>query len=236
VDLIRDVYSEAWSLYKTHWRHLLTLAFVVYLAVAVIGTLLVAVLTWLGALIAALIALIALFWLQAALVKAVEDVRDGRADMSLSETFEAARAHLAAVFVAGFIAVVGVGVGLFLLIIPGLVVMTFCAVIVPAIVIEGRSAGESLGRSFDLTRPRFWAVLGVVVPLLLVWFGLPIVLDRLLSPIVDWLQSFVSQIVAGALTAPLFALVLTLLYFRLSAHAEQVAQPPADEPPLATPA
>jgi hypothetical protein len=153
VDLIRDVYSEAWSLYKTHWRHLLTLAFVVYLAVAVIGTLLVAVLTWLGALIAALIALIALFWLQAALVKAVEDVRDGRADMSLSETFEAARAHLAAVFVAGFIAVVGVGVGLFLLIIPGLVVMTFCAVIVPAIVIEGRSAGESLGRSFDLTRP-----------------------------------------------------------------------------------
>jgi hypothetical protein len=104
VDLIRDVYSEAWSLYKTHWRHLLTLAFVVYLAVAVIGTLLVAVLTWLGALIAALIALIALFWLQAALVKAVEDVRDGRADMSLSETFEAARAHLAAVFVAGFIA------------------------------------------------------------------------------------------------------------------------------------
>jgi hypothetical protein len=65
--------------YKTHWRHLLKLAFIVYLTVAVIGTLLVAVLTWLGALIALLISLIALFWLRAALVKAVEDVRDGRA-------------------------------------------------------------------------------------------------------------------------------------------------------------
>jgi hypothetical protein len=243
LDLIRDVYSEAWALYRTHWRHLLTLAFVVYVAVAVIGTLLVAVLTWLGVLIAALISLIALFWLQAALVKAVEDVRDGRADLSLSETFEAGRAHLAAVVVAGFIAVIGVGIGLFLLIVPGLVLMAFWAVIVPAIVIEGRTAGESFGRSFELTRARFWEALGVVVPLVLVLFGLPIVLDRLLSPVADWLQSFVSQIVSGTLTAPLFALVLTVLYFNLRAAERQVApptEPPAEAPfedsPPATPA
>jgi hypothetical protein len=236
LDLIRDVYSEAWALYKTHWRHLLTLAFVVYVAVAVIGTLLVAVLTWLGWLIAALISLIALFWLQAALVKAVEDVRDGRADLSLSQTFEAGRAHLAAVVAAGFIAVVGVGIGLFLLIVPGLVLTAFWAVIVPAIVIEGRSAGESFGRSFELTRARFWEVLGVVVPLVLVLFGLPIVLDRVLSPVADWLQSFVSQIVSGTLTAPLFALVLTVLYFRLrAAHEHVAAAASAEEPPAETP-
>src|SRR5204863_234174 len=83
-----------------HWRHLLSISFVVYLAVALIGVLLVAVLTWFGAILAVLVSLIALFWLQATLVKAVEDIRDGRADLSVSDTFEAARAHLAAVLAA----------------------------------------------------------------------------------------------------------------------------------------
>src|SRR5881397_734189 len=82
------VIGEAWNLYKAHWRHLLSISIVVYLAVAIIGVLLVALLTWLGAILAALISLVAIFWLQAALVKAVEDIRDGRADLSLQETFE----------------------------------------------------------------------------------------------------------------------------------------------------
>src|SRR5262245_50876786 len=93
------VISESWNAYKTHWRHLLPIAFVVYLAVAVLGALLVSVLTWVGAILAAFISLVALFWLEAALVKAVEDIRDGRADLSLSDTFEAARPHLGSVIV-----------------------------------------------------------------------------------------------------------------------------------------
>ena len=85
------VIGEAWNLYKAHWRHLLSISFVVYLAVALIGALLVALLTWVGAILALLVSLVALFWLQATLVKAVDDVRDGRADLSVSDTFEAAR-------------------------------------------------------------------------------------------------------------------------------------------------
>jgi hypothetical protein len=243
------VIGEAWSLYKTHWRHLLSISFVVYLAVALIGVLLVAILTWVGAILAALISLVALFWLQAALVKAVEDIRDGRADLSIGETFEAARTHLAAVLVAGLIAVIGIGLGFILLVIPGLLLFTCWAVIVPAIVIEGKSAGESFGRSFDLVRAYFWRVLGIVVLTLLIYFGFQIVLALVLSPLADWLRSFVSTIVSGTLTAPFFALVLTVLYFRLSAAHEQVAAPeaaspaagpaaeaPTDEPPPATPA
>ncbi len=102
------VIGEAWNLYKAHWRHLLSISFVVYLAVALVGVLLVAILTWVGAILAALISLVAIFWLQATLVKAVDDVRDGRADLSVSDTFEAARAHLAAVLVAGLIAGIGI--------------------------------------------------------------------------------------------------------------------------------
>ena len=233
------VIGEAWNLYKAHWRHLLSISFVVYLAVALIGVLLVAILTWVGAILAALVSLIALFWLQATLVKAVDDIRDGRADLSVSDTFEAARAHLAAVLVAGLIAGIGIAIGFVLLIIPGLVLLTFWCVIVPTIVIEGKSAGESFGRSFDLTRGHFWRVLGVIVLAVLIYFGFEIVLALILSPLADWLKNFFSTIVSGTLTAPFFALVLTVLYFRLRAAQEQVAPPleatAAEEPPAEAP-
>jgi len=236
------VIGEAWNLYKAHWRHLLSISFVVYLAVALIGVLLVAILTWVGAILAALISLVAIFWLQATLVKAVEDIRDGRVDLSVSDTFEAARAHLAAVLVAGLIATIAIGIGFILLIIPGLVLLTFWCLIVPSIVIEGKSAGESFGRSIDLVRGHFWRVLGIIILTVLIYFGFQIVLSLILSPLADWLKSFVSTIVSGTLTAPFFALVLTVLYFRLSAAAAAtpVEEPPAEaapeEPPSATPA
>jgi hypothetical protein len=229
------VIGESWNLYKAHWRHLLPIAFVVYLTVALLGALLAALLTWFGAIIAAFISLVALFWLQAALVKAVEDVRDGRVDLSLGETFEAARPHLAAVLVAGILAALGIVIGLVLLIIPGLILMTLWAVIIPAIVVEGRSAGESFGRSRELVRGHGWGVFGVIVLTILLLIGVSIVLSLILTPLADWLQGFVSQIVSGTLTAPFIAVVLTVLYFRLRA-AKEPAAAPAPEPPPATPA
>jgi hypothetical protein len=229
------VIGESWNLYKAHWRHLLPIAFVVYLTVAILGALLAALLTWFGAIIAAFISLVALFWLQAALVKAVEDVRDGRVDLSLGETFEAARPHLAAVLVAGILAALGIVIGLVLLIIPGLILMTLWAVIIPAIVVEGRSAGESFGRSRELVRGHGWGVFGVIVLTILLLIGVSIVLSLILTPLADWLQGFVSQIVSGTLTAPFIAVVLTVLYFRLRA-AKEPAAAPAAEPPPATPA
>jgi hypothetical protein len=224
------VIGEAWNVYKAHWRHLLTFSFAVYVAVAVIGALLAALLTWLGAIIAAFVSLVAVFWLQAALVKAVDDVRDGRADLSLGETFAAAREHLAAVVVAGILAAIGIIVGLVLLIVPGLVLMTWWAVIVPTIVLENRSAGESFTRSRELVRGYGWSVFGVILLVLLLLIGFQIVLALALSPLADWLQSFVSQIISGTLTSPFIAVVLTLLYFRLRAAKEPSAAPAPGTP------
>ena len=219
------VIGEAWNVYKTHWRHLLTISFAVYVAVAVIGALLAALLSWLGAILAAFVSLVAVFWLQSALDMAVDDVRDGRADLSLGETFAAAREHLGAVVVAGILAAIGIIVGLILLIVPGLVLMTWWAVIVPTIVLENRSAGESFTRSRELVRGYGWGVFGVIVLVILLLIGFQIVLKLILSPVADWLQSFVAQIVSGTLTAPFIAVVLTLLYFRLRAAKEPEAAP-----------
>jgi hypothetical protein len=231
------VIKEAWGLYKAHWQHLLTFSLVVYVAVALIGALLAATLTWVGVILAALVSLVALFWLQASLVKAVDDVRDGRADLSLGETFSAARAHLGAVVVAGILAAIGITVGLILLIVPGLILLTWWCLIVPTIVLENRSAGDSFSRSRELVRGHGWSVFGVIVLVVLLLIGFQIVLSILLSPLADWLQSFVSQIVSGTLTAPFIAIVLTLLYFRLRDAKETTAPPPpAAEPPPPDPA
>jgi len=235
------VIGEAWGIYKTHWRHLLTLSFVTYLIVAVIAALLAAVLTWVGVLIGLILTLVAAFWLQAALVKAVEDVRDGRADMSLQETFAAARPHLGSVIVAGILAGIAIAIGFLLLIAPGLFLLTIWAVIVPVIVLEGKSAGESFSRSRELVRGYGWGVLGVIVLTVLLLIGVEIVLGLILSPLADWLQGFLSNIVTGTLTAPVFAIVLTLLYFRLKAAKEPAQEhvaltpPPEPTPPDPTP-
>ena len=225
------VIGEAWGIYKTHWRHLLTISFVTYLVVSLLTAVLAAILTWFGALLGFFISLVAVFWLQAALVKAVEDVRDGRADLSLQKTFDAAKPHLGSVLVAGILAGLGIAIGLVLLIVPGLFLMTIWAVIVPVIVLEGKSAGESFGRSRELVRGHGWGVFGVIVLTILLLIGFEIVLSLILSPLADWLKGFVSTVVSGTITAAFIAVVLTLLYFRLKAAKEPAQEHVALTPP-----
>ena len=206
---------EAWELYKTHWRHLLPISLVVYVAIAVIGVLLTAVLSWFGALLAALISVVGLFWVQGALVTAVDDVRDGRSDLSLGETFDRVRPQLGPIVVAGLLAGLGVLLGLLLLIVPGLVLMTWWVLIIPVVALERTTAGAAFGRSRELVRGYGWNVFGAIVLTLLLLLAFEIVLSIVLSPLSGWLQSLVSNIVSGTVTAPFIALVWTLLYFRL---------------------
>jgi hypothetical protein len=224
------VIREAWELYKAHWRHLLPIALAVYVTTAIIGALLTALLTWLGALIAALISLVGLFWVQGALATAVEDIRDGRTDLSLGETFSRVRPQLGSIVVAGVLAGIGVFLGLLLLIVPGLVLMTWWVLIIPVIALERSSAGAAFGRSRELVRGYGWSVFGVIVLTILLLLIFEIVLGIALAPLADWLRSFVSSVVSGTLTAPFIALVWTLLYFRL----RQAKVVPAAEPPPAT--
>jgi hypothetical protein len=209
------VIREAWELYKAHWRHLLPIALAVYVTTAIIGALLTAALGWLGALIAALISLVGLFLVQGALATAVDDIRDGRADLSLGETFNRVRPRLASIVVAGVLAGIGIFLGLLLLIVPGLILMTWWVLIIPVIALERSPAGAAFSRSRELVRGNGWSVFGVIVLTVLLLLGFEMVLAIVLAPLADWLQSAVASVVSGTLTAPFIALVWTLLYLRL---------------------
>ena len=221
------VIREAWELYKAHWRHLVPIALVVYVAIAIIGLLLVLLLGWLGALIGAVISLVGVFWVQGALATAVEDIRDGRADLSLGETFARVRPQLGSIVVAGVLAGLGITVGLVLLIVPGLVLLTWWVLVIPVVTLERTGAGAAFGRSRELVRGYGWNVFGVIVLTLLLLLGFEIVLSLVLSPLEDWVGSFVSNVVSGSLTAPFIGLVWTLLYFRLRQAKPEPAAAPA---------
>jgi hypothetical protein len=203
------------------------IALVVYVAVALISLVLVLLLTWFGAILSFIISLIALFWVQGALVRAVEDIRDGRADMSLGETYERVRPQLPAIIVGGLLAGLGIALGLVLLIVPGLILLTWWIVIIPVIVLEERSAGEAFGRSRELVRGHAWSVFGVIVLTILLVIAFNIVLSLLLLPVSDWLRSFVSNIVVGTVVTPFVVVTWTTLYYRLRAAKEPPAEAPA---------
>ncbi len=108
-----------------------------------------------------------------------------------------------------------IGLGLLLLIIPGLVLLTWWAVIVPVIVLERVAAFDSFSRSRELVRGWDFKVFGVIVLEALLLIAVTLILGLVMAPLPDGLQAFVSNILSGSVTGPFSALISTLLYFRL---------------------
>ncbi len=178
----------------------------------------------LWALLTTVISLIGTFLVQGALTLAVDDVRDGRIDTSIGELYARARPFLGALIVAGVLAALGIGIGLVLLIAPGLYLLTRWAVIIPAIVLEGKSAGESFGRSNDLTAGHRWPVLWVALITILasaVIGNLLIVIFVAILP--DFLGVWLGSVIAHCVTTPFLALAWTVMFFELRRAAEPAA-------------
>jgi hypothetical protein len=212
---LAGVLTEAWQMYRAHARHLLAIAFVIYVATAVIAGLL-ALAGTAGALLGSIVNLFAAFLLQAALVKAVQDVRDGRVDLSISETVSAGTPYLWPVAAASILAGIAIWIGLILVIVPGLWLITIWAVIIPVIVIERSGALASFGRSRQIVRGHGWHVFGTLVLVYVIMIVASIVLGLIFVALPLVWRSGLSSIISGTLVAPFIALVVTLIYYRLT--------------------
>jgi hypothetical protein len=212
---LSGVLSEAWEMYRTYAKHLLAIAFAIYVVAAIIAAILSLAGTF-GALLGALVSIIAAFLLQATLVKAVQDVRDGRVDMSIGETLRAATPYIWAVAGASILAGIAIVIGFILIIVPGLYLMTIWAVIVPVIVIERSGVLAAFGRSRDLVRGRGWHVFATLVLVYVILLVVDIVLGLIFSALPHVLSTGLSQVISGTLISPFLALVVTLVYYRLS--------------------
>jgi hypothetical protein len=218
---VGGVLGEAWSLYTKFFTRFFAVALIVFLVVnlinAVFGSIIGtgAGLALLVALITTVVSIVGTFWLQGALVYAVDDVRDGRIDSSIGELFERVRPNLGTLIVAGILAGLGIAVGFVLLIVPGLILLTWWCLIVPVIVLEAKPVSEAFGRSRELVRGHGWTVFGVIIVSVIAIAIASGVIQSIFFFLGSFLRYWIGGAIASAIVDPFLAVALTLMYFKL---------------------
>jgi hypothetical protein len=228
--MVGDVLDEAFSLYKAHWKHLMGVALAFYLVASSITLLLTVLFGAYGAVVGGFVLFIGIFWLTGALVEAVADVRDGRADLSLGETFARVQARVLPLLGAAILAGIGIAIGLVLLLVPGLILLTWWCLIPAAVVLERRGVFESFGRSRDLVRGHGWPVFGVLILTYLLTSVVSALIRTAFRWLPDYLDHYIASVLVGTVVAPFSALAITVMYFKLrgpQVGAEAVLEPHA---------
>jgi hypothetical protein len=223
---LSGVLDEAWQMYRKFAVHFLAIAFVIYLIAAIIIAVLALAGGTVGIVVGVLVSVVAAFVLQATLVKAVQDVRDGRADLSIGETVRQAGPSLVNVAGASILAGIAITIGLALIIVPGLFLITIWAVIVPVIVIERSGVLSSFGRSRELVRGHGWHVFGTLVLVYIIMLVVENVLAAIFRVLPHVWGDGLSSIISGTLIAPFIAIVVTLVYYRLVGSSAPAAGDP----------
>jgi hypothetical protein len=234
-----DVVSETFSVYRENFGALFGSALAVFVVVGICEWLLAEIGGWVLGLVAAAIYLAGHALYVGFVVKLVEDTRDGRRDFAVGDLFSAASPFILPLIAFGLLFSIGVFVGAIFLIVPGLILLTFWSVGAPAIVVEDEGPIGAFGRSWNLVRGEAWSVFGVLVLVFLIVLGIGIVLAVIATPIGDGeVATGVASIISGALTAPIYALAVSILYFELGggdrtapAAAAQPGTPPPPPPP-----
>jgi len=218
---VGGILGKTWELYTRFFVRFFVVAVIVYLIVNLLNAILATVVGH-GAGIAALLGLVTVivtvvgtFWLQGALVYAVDDVRDGRIDSTIGDLFERVRPYLGTLIGAGLLAGLGIAVGFVFLIVPGLVLLTWWCLITPVIVLEGKHVGESFSRSRELVRGHGWTVFGVLVVAGLLVAIASEIIAAIFSFLGSFLQHWIGGAIASAVVGPFLAVALTLVYFTL---------------------
>lgn len=213
---VGGVIRRVWSIYVDQAPVLMPAAAAVFVATGIVAALLISGGTLGGVLLAAIIEIVASMLFTAMVVELVADVQDGRRDSTSRQLLKAGAPVLGQLIMVGFIAGIAIVIGLFALIVPGLILVTIWAVFVPVIVLERTPGLRSLGRSRELVRGNGWQVFGVLFVLFVLVGVLATVIDGAAASAGTGV-GIVVRVVVGVLTAPLGSLASAVLYFDLLA-------------------
>ena len=227
------VIRRVFEIYVDQAPVLMPAAAVVFVFTGIVSAVLVSAAPAL-AVLALLISLIATTLFTGMVVELVADVQDGRRDASVRQLVQAVTPVLGQLLLVAIVAGVGVAIGFVLLIVPGLILMTIWSVAAPVVVLERPPGLRALGRSRELVRGHGWQVFGVIFVLFVVVTIVATALEVAADSGGAGL-GIVVRVILGVLTAPLYALAGSVLYFELrGAQArEGAAAGPADAGPAA---
>jgi hypothetical protein len=211
---VGDVLHETWRLYRGFFLRSVVTTLIVF---GVLGILAVQgvgarnpLLLW----IAFLLPVAGTALVQGALLEAVEDERNHRARTSIGDQLLAARRRLGPLLGVSLLTGLGVGLGLLLLIVPGVILFT----------------RWSLSRSRELVRGHFWPVLrlllSVGVQTAVATIALRTAFFFLLGESHAKLALWFAGMLASAIATPYTAHALSVVYYRLTAA--DVPEEPSD--------
>jgi Membrane domain of glycerophosphoryl diester phosphodiesterase len=227
--VISAVLSDALSVYRRLIRRSIAVAGIVFAVVGLAQALADRHPTPATLLVSLVLGLVGGLLVQGALVEVVRDLHEGRAAGSAGGYYERTRGRLGTLLGATLLYGLGVGLGLVLLIVPGLILMSRWSLVVPLVMIERRGVRESLRRSSELVRGRT----GRVLLLMIVAALITGIASALITLVFLFLPAFAAAwlggLVAGALTVPYQAHVLTVLYYRLTDPERPVLPAPGEE-------
>jgi len=230
--------SRTFSIYRDQAGVLIPVAFWLFLAVSILEAL-SAGNVGLG-LFAVVVSLAVSTLYQGTVVGLVSDVQDGRRDHSVGEQMRSVAPVVLPLIGAGLLSGLGIVAGFVLLIVPGLYLLTIWAVIAPVIVVERSGVFDAFGRSRQLVRGNGWPVFWTVVVAFLITFAAVVVFAAIAVALSEGILVEIVLLTLGAtFTAPIPALVASVLYFRLldlqpPPASDSGAPAAAPEPPAAT--
>jgi hypothetical protein len=225
---VGDVLTNALAGYRSFWRYLAPLALAAGAAVLLLVVLLVIALGDVGLIAAVFIAVVANFWVAGLLVQTVDDLMEGEGDAwigtrlsafwPLVNTVSVAALLLSAVMLPGLaLGYTGHPVLALPLLIGGIVMLTWAALVLPLIVIEQCSVVEALNRSRELVAGRAWQVFGFLAVVGLLSGLLSVAVERILLAVLPNAPGLaLSTLFDTVVVTPFLAVALVSLYFELS--------------------
>jgi len=214
---VGETLADAWSLYTSNSLRLIATAGVGYGVLALLEILVAAAVSERLAftLVSLALTIVAVYWLQGALVLLVQEIRAGRPAPPMLDLFARVEPKLWTLMGAGLLAAVGIAVGLVLFVLPGLALLAYWSLITPAIVLEGTSVSAAFRRSAQLVRGNVLRVLAVIVITVIFSTVVGLVVTALLQPIGGAFGYYLAGVAANAVTIPFVALAWTEMYFAL---------------------
>lgn len=205
---------RVFAAYLRHLGLLLGAAVIVFLLVDLLNGLVLSSggsVIWEG--LAAIIAVIGTYWYQGFVVETIYESQASASQLSLAHLFKVVWPRLAPLVAVGVLGGIAIVIGFILLIVPGLVLATWWALLAPVIVVEHGRWFDAFGRSRALVRGSGWQVFAVVVIVFLLQIGVAAALQAIggSTLVGQWL----ANLVANVFTAPIVALAAAIMYFEL---------------------
>lgn len=214
-----DVIARTLRLYQEHLRLLLAIAAVAFVPLGIVTPAL-GLLGWPGLVVATVANLAAMFLVQGAVVWTVQHLcpdDEGCAVPRIADVLRASRVWFVPLALASALAAASVIAGLALLIIPGLVLLTWWVALPAVVVLEQPGLWASFRRAHELVAGHAWRVFAVAVITMAIQLALSVALGLATAPLGAGVADVVGVAVGNTLAAPLVAVAWTLTYFDLRA-------------------